>query len=171
MRTVLAVMASLGAACACTHAPDTLSALPSWTFADAEVFPAARGLTRSEDGFALTDGTIVVVDQANGMVAIAPDQSMRPFGRFAEAGYAHAPERPGGPNGVSLEPDGVHALIADIYTGAIYRLNIETEAVERIYQHAYGSTSRCATAPARSGSRSPRRTPPAPRPRRASSKL
>jgi sugar lactone lactonase YvrE len=72
------------------------------------------------------------------MVAIAPDQSMRPFGRFAEAGYASTPDRPAATNGVSLEPDGAHALVADVYTGAIYRLNIETEAVERIYQHSYG---------------------------------
>jgi sugar lactone lactonase YvrE len=139
MRTVLAATAAMILTSGCAHVGEnTLDALPSWTFADAEVFPAARGLSRSEDGFALADGTIVVVDQAHGMVAIAPDQSMRPFGRFADAGYAHAPERPGGPNGVALEPDGVHALIADIYTGAIYRLDIETEAVERIYEHPYG---------------------------------
>jgi len=64
---------------------------------------------------------------------------MRPFGRFAEAGYAHAPPAQiAGPNGLALEPDGVHALIADVFTGAIYRVNIQTEAVELIYTHPFG---------------------------------
>lgn len=137
---IIMLLAAIGAASACAqHPDDTLAPLPSWSFADAELFPAARGLSRSEDGFALPDGTIVVVDQVNGMVAIAPDQSMRPFGRFAEAGYVHAPPaRPAGPNGVSLEPDGAHALVTDIYTGAIYRVDVATEEVELIHQHPFG---------------------------------
>lgn len=140
MRRILAVMAVMGAAWACALAAEDEGAdAAPLSFADAEVFPAARGLSRSEDGLALADGTIIVSEQVNGMVAIAPDQSVRPFGRFAEAGYVHAPpERPAGPNGVSLEPDGVHALVADIYTGAIYRVNVETEDTELIYQHPYG---------------------------------
>lgn len=48
------------------------------------------------------------------------------------------PEREAGPNGVSLEPDGVHALVADVLTGAIYRVNLETEAVTLAYTHPYG---------------------------------
>ena len=73
------------------------------------------------------------------MVVIFPDQSKRPFGKFAEAGYRHVPHMlPAGPNGVSLEPDRAHLLIADVFTGAIYRVNIETEVTKRVYKHRFG---------------------------------
>ena len=42
------------------------------------------------------------------------------------------------PNGVSWEPDGRHVLVADITGGHIYRVDTETEAVTRIYDHPYG---------------------------------
>lgn len=65
--------------------------------------------------------------------------SSRPFGRFADAGYLHSPpEIVGGPNGVSLEPAGTHILVADVFRGGIYRVEIATEATERVYQHRYG---------------------------------
>ncbi len=137
--TVSAALALLLAQAAPASAQFRVDDLPSWTFEDAELFLAPHSVSRSEDGLMLADGTIVVSDQTNGMTAIAPDGSMRPFGRFAEAGYVHAPpENPAGPNGVTLEPDGVHALVADIFTGAIYRVNLETEETARIYQHSYG---------------------------------
>ncbi|MEZ5891550.1 MAG: SMP-30/gluconolactonase/LRE family protein [Parvularculaceae bacterium] len=109
------------------------------TFADAVLVPADQSLARPEDGVALADGTLIVADQRYGLVEIAPDGAIRPFGNFAATGYAHAPpETIAGPNGVSLEPDGAHILVADIFTGAIYRTDIETETTERIYQHAFG---------------------------------
>lgn len=106
---------------------------------DAAIFPAARGLARPEDGLALADGRLIVIDQAHGLRLIAADETSRPFGRFADVGYVHAPpQQLAGPNGVSLEPDGVHALVADVFTGAIYRVNLDTEAVELIYTHPFG---------------------------------
>lgn len=151
MRRAVAIMAVLGV-WGCSPAADEpaleaeappapeAAALPSWTFADAELFPASRGLSRSEDGIVLPDGTVIVTEQVNGMVAIAPDgSSMRPFGRFAELGYVHrAPDHLSAPNGVTVEPDGRHLLIADLYNGAIYRVDIATEETELLYQHPFG---------------------------------
>ncbi len=117
----------------------TTKPLRAWTLDDGVIYPAARGLARPEDGIALADGSIVVADQVHGLRLIARDQSTRSFGRFAEAGYIHAPpEKPTGPNGVSLESDGVHALVADVLTGAIYRVNLETESVTLVYTHPFG---------------------------------
>ncbi len=134
------VVALAGVVYACAEDPrDKLAALPSWTFEDATLFPPERGLVRPEDGIALSDGRILVVDQAVGLREIAPDGSMRPFGLFAEAGYAHEPpDSPAAANGIAVEPDGTHLLVCDMFTGAIYRVNVETEAVERIYTHAFG---------------------------------
>lgn len=110
-----------------------------WTLEDGAVFPSARGLARPEDGLALANGSVVVADQNHGLRLIAADQTTRPFGRFTEAGYKFAPpDNEAGPNGVSLEPDGVHALVADVLTGAIYRVNLETEAVQLVYTHPFG---------------------------------
>jgi sugar lactone lactonase YvrE len=135
---VLAGFVSAGALSACAI-PASDDRLRTWSFEESSTFPAAKGLVRPEDGLALRDGRIVVADQEHGLRVIAADGSTRSFGRFAEAGYVHAPpSQTAGPNGVSLEPDGVHALIADVFTGAIYRVNLETEATERIYTHAFG---------------------------------
>ncbi|MCC5870355.1 MAG: SMP-30/gluconolactonase/LRE family protein [Gammaproteobacteria bacterium] len=106
------------------------------------LFPADRSLVRPEDGVMLADGTLLVADQVHGLAALAPDGAKRPFGNFASAGYVHEPpDRSAGPNGVALEPDGVHVLVADIFTGAIYRVNIENEQVERIHQHEFGANA------------------------------
>src|SRR6056297_2502616 len=104
--------------------------------------PADGGLVRPEDGVALDDGTLLIGDQVYGLVALAPDGTKRPFGDFAAAGYVHEPPaNSAGPNCVSMEPDGMHVLVADILTGAIYRVNTRTEQVVRIYQHEYGANS------------------------------
>ena len=134
----LAGLVSAGALLGCaTSAND--EGLRSWSFEAASQFPAAKGLVRPEDGLVLRDGRIVVADQEHGLRVIAVDESTRPFGRFAAAGYVHTPPaQTAGPNGVSLEPDGVHALVADVFTGAIYRVNLDTEATERIYTHECG---------------------------------
>ncbi|MDT8437947.1 MAG: SMP-30/gluconolactonase/LRE family protein [Wenzhouxiangellaceae bacterium] len=90
----------------------------------------------------LADGSLLIADQVHGLVHLAPNGARRPFGDFASAGYAHQPPaRAAGPNGVSLEPDGIHVLVADILTGAIYRINTETEQVVRIHQHEFGANS------------------------------
>ncbi len=106
------------------------------------LFPADRTLVRPEDGVMLADGTLLVADQVHGLAALAPDGAKRPFGDFAAAGYVHEPpERSAGPNGVALEPDGLHVLVADIFTGAIYRVNTESEHVELAYQHEFGANA------------------------------
>jgi len=104
--------------------------------------PADRSLVRPEDGVMLADGSLLIADQVHGLVHLAADGAKRPFGDFAVAGYLHQPpEHSAGPNGVSMEPDGVHVLVADILTGAIYRINTETEQVVRIHQHEFGANS------------------------------
>jgi sugar lactone lactonase YvrE len=105
-------------------------------------FPADRSLVRPEDGVMLADGTLLIADQVHGLVALDPEGAKRPFGDFAAAGYVHEPpDRSAGPNGVAMEPDGIHVLVADILTGAIYRIHTETEQVVRIYQHEFGANS------------------------------
>jgi len=140
VRRVTVASVLLAASWACSPAADrSLDTLPTWSFNPEMVFPTGRGLARPEDGVALADGRIVVADQAHGLRAIDPDGSSRPFGRFAEAGYVHEPPgRAGGPNGVSLESDGAHVLVADVFTGAIYRVNVASEATEVVYRHAFG---------------------------------
>lgn len=144
MRIGLFAVVLSGAVSACQPAPisepsSEASTPRTWTFEQGSLFPAARGLSRAEDGVALVDGRIVVVDQRSGLTIIAKDGSTRPFGKFAEAGYVHAlPASPAGPNGVALEPDGAHLLVADVFTGAIYRVSIETEATQKIYTHPFG---------------------------------
>ncbi len=106
------------------------------------LLPADRNLVRPEDGVMLADGTLLVADQVHGLAALAPDGAKRAFGDFAAAGFVHAPpERSAGPNGVALEPDGIHVLVADIFTGAIYRVNTESEQVELAYQHEFGANA------------------------------
>lgn len=140
-----AAILGLGLA-ACAPAPTPASpeteappAPRTWSFADGEVFPAGRTLTRPESGVVLADGTLVVVDQVNGLTAIAPDGSIRPFGNFAAAGYSHSPpDYAAGPNGAAFEPDGRHVLVADVFTGSLWRTDTETETTTRFYQHPYG---------------------------------
>lgn len=120
-------------------APESAPAVPQWTFDPSMIFPADQSLARAEDGVALVDGRVIVADQQHGLRVIEADGSHRPFGKFAEAGYEHQPpEIVGAPNGVTLEPAGTHILVSDVYRGGIYRVEIATEATERIVQHPYG---------------------------------
>lgn len=131
-----AIVVGMIMSCASTNGS---SAMAGSTVEEFAPYPAARGLARPEDGVALPDGRIIVADQAHGLRVIAADQSTRPFGRFADAGYVHAPPaRLAAPNGVALEPDGAHLLVADVFSGAIYRVNVATEATERVHSHAFG---------------------------------
>jgi len=118
------------------------TAPPVWTVDEMSLFPADRSLQRAEDGVALADGTLLIGDQVHGLVALTPDGRTRPFGDFAGAGYTHQPPAHiAGPNGVALEPDGIHVLVADVLTGSIYRVNTQNEQVSRIYQHEFGANS------------------------------
>ncbi|MEX0324499.1 MAG: SMP-30/gluconolactonase/LRE family protein [Puniceicoccaceae bacterium] len=123
--------------CKCEK-PETTT-LPHWTFADVEFFPADRSLNRPEDGVVLPDGSLIVTDQATGLRLVNPDGSNRPFGKMAEAGYVHnPPETEGCANGVTMNPAGTHLLVADVFRGGIYEVEIATESTRKVYQHEFG---------------------------------
>jgi sugar lactone lactonase YvrE len=110
-----------------------------WTMADAVFFPADRALTHAKDGVVLADGRLLVGDWDHGLIALSPDGTKRPFGNFAAAGFRTKPDPLwNSPNGVSWDPDGRHVLVADITGGHIYRVDIHTEMVRRIYDHPFG---------------------------------
>jgi sugar lactone lactonase YvrE len=119
--------------------PDAAAALPQWTFDSTMVFPGDGSLMHAEDGIALSDGRLIVGDEVHGLRLIELDGSSAPFGDMAAAGYVHnPPAQSGGPNGISLEPDGTHLLVADIFQGRIYRVELATGAADLVYQHRYG---------------------------------
>lgn len=110
-----------------------------WVFDEGMVYPADRPLSRAEDGVALADGRLVVSDQEAGLRLIEADGSTRAFGRMVEAGYVHRPPgRTGAANGVTLEPGGSHVLVADVYGGGVYRVDVSTEATRCVYRHEFG---------------------------------
>lgn len=112
---------------------------PSWTFDASMIFPGDGSLARPEDGVALPDGRLLVADQVHGLRLVHLDGTSAPFGQMAAAGYVHnPPAHTGGANGVSLEPDRSHVLVTDVFGGGIYRVDVNTGATERIYQHRYG---------------------------------
>jgi sugar lactone lactonase YvrE len=132
----LAGAALVMASCA---TPDRSAERVGWTLEDATFFPADRSLIHAEDGVVLPDGRLLVGDQAHGLVTLAADGTRRPFGDFAAAGFRTRPAPNwGSPNGISLEPDQRHILIADITTGGIYRAETQSGAVTRIYDHVFG---------------------------------
>lgn len=123
----------------CTPSKPSSTALPLWSFSPEMIFPADQSLHRPEDGVVLADGRLVVSDQVHGLWLLHPDGSGRPFGKFADAGYKHSPpEIVSTINGVTLEPSGTHILGADVFRGGIYRVDVATEEVEKVYQHRYG---------------------------------
>ena len=132
----------LAAGCAAgTNAKGTsaATALPQWTYDSTMVFPRDRSLTRPEDGVALPDGRLIVSDQEHGLRLVELNGTSKPFGGMAAAGYTHRPpEHSGGANGVSLEPGGTHLLLADVFGGAIYRVDVSNGATEKVHQHRYG---------------------------------
>jgi len=120
----------------------TAGALPQWTFDSTMVFPRDGSLMRPEDGVALADGRLIVTDQEHGLRLVEFDGASRPFGDLPAAGYAHRPpEHSGGANGISLEPDGTHLLVSDVFGGAIYRVDVASGTTEKVYQHRYGINS------------------------------
>lgn len=132
-----AALIALVAACAVRRS--TVSQLPVWSFDQTMVFPADSSLARPEDGIALPDGRLIVTDQVHGLRVVETDGSSAPFGDMAAAGYVHRPpDHPGGANGISLEPDGLHLLLTDALYGEIYRIDLVSGAAEMIYAHHYG---------------------------------
>ncbi len=124
---------------ACTSVEHATDRLPHWSFDPEMIFPADHSLNRAEDGVALPDGRLIVTDQVDGLRLVQTDGSSQPFGRFADAGYLHSPpEIEACANGVTLEPAGTHILVSDVFQGGIYRVEIASEATERIYQHPFG---------------------------------
>ena len=116
-----------------------INLLPYATYHKENLFPGDGSLLRAEDGVALKDGRIIVVDQAKGLRLIEKDGSNRAFGDFNSAGFVHdPPEQVAGPNGMFLEHDGKHVLMSDVADGKIYRTNIAKEKVEMLYDHPYG---------------------------------
>ena len=139
----LAAALLIGCGCRASGSPGSPGspgpALPRWSFAPTQVFPADRSLARAEDGVALRDGSLVVSDQVHGLRRLEPDGRSRPFGGLVGAGYVNdPPRRHGAPNGVSLEPDGRHALVSDVIGGELYRVDLDTEATQLLYSHPYG---------------------------------
>ncbi len=111
----------------------------TWSAEEASLFPAKGGLTHAEDGVVLPDGRLLVGDYEHGLITIAPDGALEPFGDFAAAGFQNgAHPQHGGPNGITFEPDGRHVLVADIFTGSLYRVDTQSRAVTRIYDHPFG---------------------------------
>jgi sugar lactone lactonase YvrE len=126
-------------ACGGSDQPPEPVAELHWTFDSSMVFPADQSLHRAEDGVILPDGRLLVADQISGLRRINQDGTSEPFGDMVAAGYQHRPpDHSGGANGVSLEPDGEHVLVADVFGAGIYRVDVSTGATEKIYQHQYG---------------------------------
>ncbi|MDX1625290.1 MAG: SMP-30/gluconolactonase/LRE family protein [Wenzhouxiangellaceae bacterium] len=142
MQRLLMIPLLAAALAACSSAPNERQGHPVWTLDDVTLFPPDRSLTHAEDGVALPDGTLLVGDFDHGLVAIAPDGSTRPFGDFQAAGFISKPALGwSSPNGISMEPDGRHVLVADITEGKIFRVDSETQQVTRILDHPYGVNS------------------------------
>ncbi len=115
------------------------AALPKWTYDSTLVFPGDRSLARPEDGIALPDGRLIVSDQVHGLRLVEIDGTSKPFGNLVATGYSHRPpDHNGGANGITLEPDGTHLLLADVFGGAIYRVDVSSGATDKVYQHRYG---------------------------------
>ncbi len=115
---------------------------PSYTFSQANVFPKDRSLHHPEDGKALADRRIIVGDEAFGLRVIDVNGKSGPFGKFKAAGWDHNPPKvTAGPNGIFMERDGRHILLADVYSGKIYRVDTRTEETRMIYDHPFGINS------------------------------
>ena len=118
------------------------SDFPSFVFNESNIFPKDRSLHHPEDGKSLADGRIIVGDEEFGLRIIEKDGKSRPFGKFKEAGWTHNPPKfPAGPNGMFLEGDDRHLLLADVYTGKIYRVDTKSEETKMIYDHLFGVNS------------------------------
>lgn len=143
MRALISCVLVTMSLSACAGVPKDMSKFQELqTFEHGVVFPANRSLTHAEDGVALADGRLLVGDWKHGLVTISETGEIRPFGDFTAAGFKTKPAPNwGSPNGISFEPDNRHVLVADITTGAIYRVDTRTETTSRLYDHPYGVNS------------------------------
>jgi sugar lactone lactonase YvrE len=118
------------------------TAFPSLIFTESNIFPKDRKLRHPEDGKALADGSIIVGDEEFGLRIIDKTGKSRPFGKFKAAGWSHDPPNiVAGPNGMFMENDRRHLLLADVYSGKIYRVDTKTEETRVIYDHPFGINS------------------------------
>jgi sugar lactone lactonase YvrE len=123
--------------CSCDDQPSV--DLPTWTFSSDMLYPSDGSLYRPEDGVALPGGRLIVTDQGVGLRLIEADGSHRPFGKMADAGYVHNPPgMEGCANGVTINPAGTHLIVADVFRGGIYEIEVATEDTRKVYQHTYG---------------------------------
>ena len=136
LATFMVLVANLAG---CSVTPQSIAVPPRITFDSSMVFPADRSLDRPEDGICLPDGRLIVSDRSHGLRLVEVDGTSAPFGDLAGAGYVVDPPRHVTlANGVSLEPDGGHVLVADVLGGGIYRVALADGASERVYQHSFG---------------------------------
>jgi len=139
---VLTLVTALSLVPGCAAPRASTPSLPAWSFAEAMVFPADLSLARAEDGIALPDGKLIVADQVHGLRVLERNGQSRPFGDLPGAGFANdPPRRHGAPNGVSLEPDGMHLLVSDVLGGEIYRVEVTSGETQRVYSHPFGVNS------------------------------
>ena len=115
---------------------------PRWTFDESHLFPHDRPLARPEDGKALSDGRLVVADETHGLLLLEKNGSHRAFGHLKQAGYINDPPNiEGGAHGVFLEHNGRYLLLSDVYSGKIFRVNVQTEETHLLYEHPFGVNS------------------------------
>ena len=128
-----------------TSSPTTncrAASFPSYTFKESNIFPKDRSLHHPEDGKALADGRIIVGDEEFGLKIIDKVGKGRAFGKFKDEGWVHSPPKVvAGPNGIFMERDGRHLLLADVYSGTIWRVDVRTEETKMIYDHPFGINS------------------------------
>ncbi|MCW5960543.1 MAG: SMP-30/gluconolactonase/LRE family protein [Pyrinomonadaceae bacterium] len=138
--SVIALFASIGFSQSKTTCQSAV--FPNLIFSESQVFPKDGTLKHPEDGRALPDGRIIVGDEGSGLRIIETDGKSSAFGKFKELGWVHDPPKTtAGPNGVFMENDGRHLLLADVYAGTIYRIDTKTEATKLIYKHPFGINS------------------------------
>ena len=117
------------------------TAFPRFTFSESSIFPKDRSLRHPEDGKALADGSIIVGDEEFGLRIIDKTGKSRAFGKFKEKWFHDPPKVVAGPNGMFMEHDGRHLLLADVYSGKIYRVDTKTQETRMIYDHPFGVNS------------------------------
>ena len=138
-KTILAAMFLTLAACTSVPADEPIFTEPVYGAADVSVFPRDRTLVHAEDGVILPDGSLLVGDMQTVLARVMPDGTKTAFGKFADAGFEPGPHY--SPNGISMEADGRHVLIADVVGGVIYRADTRTGDVTVAYDHPYAVNS------------------------------
>lgn len=140
--TLLLSISTLGQTSTSVKANCRPADFPNFAFSESNIFPKDRILRHPEDGKALADGSIIVGDEEFGLRLIDKNGKSSPFGKFKETGWVNDPPKVvAGPNGMFMENDGLHLLLADVYSGKIYRVDTKTEETRMIYDHPFGINS------------------------------